>query len=225
MEIAAKPSENFINKLVLNKWFWLSFCLFFFAYPIYRSINRELPNELPVLFQVPTFVFEDENGIKFGSENLRGKVYIASFFFASCPSTCPKILESVQKIQHRVRGVGQSVQILTFTVDPQHDSKQVLFKQARQYDANPYVWKFLRSDTSATEALLVDGFKVPIGDRVKLSADVYDIVHSEKLVLVDQDGAIRGYYSLDKDSVNRLMIDVGLLINRAKLNFKNNKES
>jgi protein SCO1 len=215
-----------LERLVQKKSFWLFFCLFFFAYPIFRSVNRELPQELPRLGQVPQFKFVDENNSAFGSTELQGKVYIASFFFSSCPSTCPEILTKMQKVQHRVRGVGQKVALVSFTVDPEVDKPAVLFKKAREYGANPYIWKFLTSDLKSIQDLLVDGFKVPIGDRIAgKDTNVYDIVHSERFILVDHDGVIRGYYSSEQDSINRLMIDVGLLINRDKFTYKDNKES
>lgn len=218
-----QTERNKIEKLFLNKWFWLFFCLFFFSYPILRSMNRTLPPELPKYFKVPNFKFEDENGAAFGSDDLRGKLYIANFHFTSCPTTCPKLMGTMQKIQKRVKGLGQGIALVSITVDPEYDTAKVLFKTAREYDANPYVWKFLRSDLETTKTLLTDGFKVPVGDRESLSENIYDIVHSGKLVLVDNEGFVRGYYESDKVSIDKLMIDVGLIVNRAKLNFK--KES
>lgn len=215
--------RNKIERLVQNKWFWVVFCLFFFSYPILRSMNRTLPPELPKYFKVPEFKFQDENGAVFGSDELKGKLYISNFFFSSCPTTCPKLMETIQKVQKRVKGLGQGIALVSITVDPDYDSSKVLFKTAREYGANPYVWKFLRSDLASTKSLLTDGFKVPVGDRESLSENIYDIVHSGKLVLVDDEGYVRGYYETDKVSIDKLMIDVGLLVNRKKLNFK--KES
>lgn len=215
-----------LQSVVLNKYFWMVFCSFFFVYPLYKSMNRVLPPELPVLYKVPEFTFQDENGKDFGSKDLKGRYYIAGFHFTSCPTICPKLMSDFQKIQKRVRGLGQKVAIVAFTVDPEVDTSKVLFKKAREYGANPYVWKFLRSDVKATEELLVKGFKVPMGDKADIGTTpgVYDIVHSGKLILVDADGNIRGYYGTEKVEVDKLMLDVGLLVNRKKLKFKK-KES
>lgn len=205
-------SDSRLEKLVRSKVFWICFLGFVFSFPIYKSLNRTLPPALPVLYQLPDYSFVNENGEVFGSKQLEDKVYIASFFFTSCPSICPKIMDKMKIIQHRIRGVGNRMKIVSFTVDPTHDSSEVLFKNARKYSANPYVWNFLTASEKDMKSLLVDGFKVPMGD--KENVELYDIAHSEKIVLVDGKGQIRGYYSLDDDSVNRLMIDVGLLINR-----------
>jgi protein SCO1 len=216
--------KNKLQKLVLNKWFWLIFCIFFFAFPIYRSMNRILPPTLIVYSKLPDYKFSNENGAVFGSEELKGKAYIANFFFTSCPTTCPKIMRKMQKIQKRVKGVGQHIALVSFTVDPEYDTQKVLFNYARDNKANPYIWKFLRADLEATKKLLLDGFKIAIGEKEKIATNIYDIIHSAKFVLVDDQGRIRGYYDTDKAAINQLMIDVGLLINRDKLNFKKRED-
>lgn len=207
--------SNFIERLVLSKLFWILACSFLFGYPIARSINRVLPNELPVLATVPEFRFVDENGKTFGSHELKGKVYIANFMFTSCKTACPILLKKVQTVQHRIRGVIDRAAIVSFTVDPQTDNSKVLYEKARELKANPVVWKFLTADISDVKKLLVDGFKVPVGNK-EVANNVMDVAHSNKLVLVDQDGNIRGYYSIEDNGINQLMIDTGLLINKKK---------
>jgi len=205
-------SNNFVEGLVKSKLFWVIFLIIGFSYPIYRSVNRVLPPELPVIAQVPEYKLINENGQRFGSEELKGRVYLANFIFSRCPTICPRMLDDLEKIQKRVRGTGHKVAIVTFTVDPEHDNETVLFKLARDRDANPHVWTFLTdTDKDALFTLYRDGFKVGVEQNPK---DLFDIAHSEKIVLVDQDGRVRGYYNFDENSVNQLMIDVGLLINR-----------
>ncbi len=208
--------NSFISKLVLSKLFWVLSVSFFFGYPIIRSVQRELPNPLPVIAEVPEFSFIDENDKTFGSKDLKGKVYIANFMFTSCQTSCPLLLKRVQKVQHRLRGVIDRAAIVSFTVDPKVDSPKVLFEKAREYKANPSVWRFLTSSEDEVKKLLVDGFKVPVGEK-QLAGNVWDVAHSNKLVLVDQKGRIRGYYDTDDKSINHLMIDTGLVINQKTL--------
>jgi protein SCO1/2 len=85
---------------------------------------------------------------------------------------------------------------------------------ARKWKANPFIWKFLTADIDHLKNVLVNGFKVPIGNK-EYSKSIYDIAHSEKIVLVDQIGNIRGYYKMEKNDINRMMIDLGLLANNA----------
>lgn len=205
-------SSNVVERIVRLKTFWVLFLVFGFAYPIYKSLNRTLPPDLPVIAQVPGYELISENGQRFGSKDLAGRVYLANFVFSRCPSVCPKMLSDLQKIQKRIRGTGKKVAIVTFTVDPEHDNEKVLFDLARKYDANPFTWTFLTgTDKEALFKLYKDGFKVGVEQNPQ---DLFDIAHSEKIVLVDRKNRVRGYYSFDTDSVNKLMIDVGLLINR-----------
>jgi protein SCO1/2 len=203
---------NVVENLVRSKIFWILFLAFGFSYPIYRSLNRVLPPDLPIIATVPEFELISENGQNFGSKDLRGRVYLANFMFARCPSICPKMMTDLEKVQKRIRGTGTKVAIVTFTVDPENDSEKVLYDLARKHHAAPHIWTFLTgSDKEAMFKLYRDGFKVGVEQNVK---NIMEIAHSEKIVLVDEIGRIRGYYSFETNDVNKLMIDVGLLINR-----------
>lgn len=203
---------NVVENIVRSKLFWVFFILFGFSYPIWKSLNRTLPPELPIISQVPEYELISENGQRFGSKDLKDRVYLANFVFARCPTTCPKMLGELEVIQKRIRGTGKKVAIVTFTVDPEYDNEKVLFDLARKHHANPYTWTFLTgSDKEAMFKLYKDGFKVGVEQNPK---DMFDIAHSEKIVLVDQANRVRGFYSFETNDVNKLMIDVGLLINR-----------
>jgi protein SCO1/2 len=215
-------NPNFIQKLVTSKLFWLCFCVFFFAYPLLRSINRELPPELPILSVLKDYKFTDENGKSFGSLDLEGKAYLASFHFTSCPTICVEQMKILQRVSKRVKGVKSKFRLVSYTVNPEVDTPKVLFKKARELRADPFLWKFLTASKSETKELLIKGFKVPLGDKEIIEPNVYDIAHTGKLVLVDQVGQVRAYYSTDKASIDKLMIDLGLLINRPA---KQKKES
>lgn len=224
--IAYQRDHSIVERLVRHWAFWCVFMVLAFGYPIYRSLNRELPPELPKLYKVPDFQLTNDFGKPFGSKELQGKVYIANFMFTSCPTTCPALMEKMQKVQKRIRGVGNKAALVTFTVDPETDTPKALHKFARELRANPFVWSFLTGDVNEIKKVVVDGYKVPMGDGKEpiqgmvdgKEVTLFDIVHSEKLVLVDQDGWVRGYYSTDKISVDSLMVDVGLTMNRQLYN-------
>ncbi len=203
---------NKLEKVIRSPWFWALFVTYGFFYPIYRSLNRTLPPDLPVIAHVPAYKLISENGTPFGSDDLKGRVYLANFAFTRCPTVCPKMMTEMEKIQKRVRGTGRKVAIVTFTVDPEFDTAKVLFDVARERKANPHVWTFL-TGTNKDELfkLYRDGFKVGVEQNPK---NLFDIAHSEKIVLVDAENRVRGYYAFEDNSINQLMIDVGLLINR-----------
>lgn len=211
---------NLLEKAVRSKAFWFAFSLLAFGFPIFKSLNRKLPEPLPVYYAVPEFNLTTQHKESFGTKDLNGRIYIASFAFTTCPTTCPRIMEKLQKVQKRVKGLGQKIALLTFTVDPSNDTPEVLLKHADKLKANPYIWKFLTGSQADLKSIVVDGFKVPMGDKEEISktlngesVSMFDIAHTEKVVLVDEKNQVRGYYSLDDNSINKLMIDVGLLAN------------
>ena len=214
--------ENFFQKLIRKKSFWLVFWLISFSYPIYRSVNRVLPPPLPVYYQVPEFNLTNEFKKPFGSADLKGRFYIANFMFTSCPTTCPRLMEKMDLVQKRIRGLGTKAAIVTFTVDPEVDTPDVLFKYARKRHSNPFIWNYLTGSRADLEKIVVDGFKVPMGGKEKIEKQVeaekvtlFDIAHTEKLVLVDDKGQIRGYYGTERVEMDRMMIDLGLLVNNS----------
>lgn len=215
-------NEYWFQKLFLKKRFWLIFWLISFSFPIYRTLNRKLPPPLPIYYNVPNFSLTNEFNKSFGTKDLIGKLYIANFMFTSCPTTCPALMEKMDLIQKRIRGVGTKAAIVTFTVDPETDTPEVLFKFARKRNSNPFIWNFLTGKRADLENIVIKGFKVPMGNKEKLiktldnkNVTLLDIAHTEKVVLVDSFGRIRGYYPTDKIGIDHLMIDVGLLINNA----------
>lgn len=174
-----------------------------------------MPAELPTYGTLPYYNFTNESGNSFGSNDLKGKVYIASFLFTTCQTSCPILLKTLQSVQHRMRGVIDRAAIISFSVDPETDTPEVLFKTAREMKAHSAVWRFLTGPKEDIKKLLVDGFKVPVGEK-EVANNVMDVAHSNKFVLVDQKGVIRGYYPTDKSGINKLMIDTGILINTTK---------
>jgi protein SCO1/2 len=214
--------EQLLQRLMRSKSFWIVAWLFLFSYPIYRTLHRELPPPLPIFYKVPEFNLTNEFNKSFGTKDLQGKYYIANFMFTSCPTTCPALMEKMDIIQNRIRGLGTKAAIVTFTVDPSVDTPEVLYKFARKRNTNPYVWNFLTGTEADLKKIVIEGFKVPMGNKETIQktlganqVSLIDIAHSDKVVLVDDKGQIRGYYSTDKENMNHLMIDLGLLVNNS----------
>lgn len=214
--------ENFFQKMIRRKSFWLLFWILSFSYPVYRTLTRTLPPPLPVYYQVPEFNLTNEFNKSFGSKDLKGKFYIANFMFTSCPTTCPALMEKMDLVQKRIRGLGTKAAIVTFTVDPETDTPEVLFKFARKRHSNPFVWNYLTGTRADLEKIVINGFKVPMGEKESITkkletetVTLMDIAHTEKLVLVDDKGQIRGYYGTERVEMDKMMIDLGLLVNNS----------
>jgi protein SCO1/2 len=164
-----------------------------------RPLLRHVPEPPPVLFQLPAFTLEDQDGKPFGSQELRGQVYIASFFFTSCRSICPAIMHGMGRLQAGLaeRNV-QGVRLVSISVDPEHDTPEILSEYAKGMGVDPGRWTLLTGDPAPVRALVVDGFKTPVVSAPPEGVEPLDIAHTGKLVLVDGSGRVRGYYGSDE---------------------------
>ncbi|MBY0416428.1 MAG: SCO family protein [Bdellovibrionales bacterium] len=214
--------DNLFQRLIRKKSVWLIFWILSFSYPVYRTLTRTLPPPLPVYYQVPEFTLTNEFGKPFGSKELMGKFYIANFMFTSCPTTCPALMNKMDLVQKRIRGLGTKAAIVTFTVDPEVDTPETLYKYARKRHSNPFIWNYLTGSQADLEKIVISGYKVPMGKKESIEKQLdtekvtlFDIAHSEKLVLVDDKGQIRGYYGTERVEMDKMMIDLGLLVNNS----------
>jgi protein SCO1 len=189
---------------LLKRW---GFLLLFLA----LSCQPKPPiSELYVIAQVPDWQLKNQEGKDFGSNDLRGKVYLANFVFSRCPSVCPKMLQETAKIQERLKSVD-GLAILSFTVDPDYDTPEILAKVATQYGANRAVWSFItHGDKDGLFTLYRDGYKINVSPA-QPAKELFDIAHSERMVLVDQVGQVRGYYGYEKEKIDQLIIDATYL--------------
>ena len=168
--------------------------------PLYVAL-RSLPREpeLPVLAQLPPFHLLDQGGRPFGSPDLRGSVWVVDFIFTRCPSACPRLTGELKRLQPvalaPIPEGALPIGLLSITVDPEHDTPQVLAEFARGAGADARVWRFLTGAAAAIEETVVGGFKQPM-DRVDAgpTGGTFDIMHGTRFVLLDQHGRIRGYY-------------------------------
>ncbi len=167
-----------------------------------RPFTRNVVEAPPVLLQVPDFALQDQDGQPFTLASMRGKVWVAGFIFTTCPSVCPKISRAMLELQQRYARNGVEVELVSFTVDPENDTPAVLERYAEHLGVDESKWRFVTGERAAMEALVVGGFKTAMDRRQtppgQTEPDMYDIAHSEKLVLIDGDGGIRGFYGVRK---------------------------
>ena len=147
-----------------------------------------------VLFQLPEFIVLDQDGEAYGTEQLRGSVYIANFIFTRCKTVCPLTTNEMKTLQEELRaGPGWSdIRLVSFSVDPGFDTPKVLRAFARTNEADTSHWKFLTGTQGQLWWLIQKGFKLPVGDAPE-NADM-PIFHSKSFVLVDREGRMRGMY-------------------------------
>jgi protein SCO1/2 len=163
-----------------------------------RPLLRREPPPPAALFPVPRYELVDAEGRPFGSDQLRGHVYVASFFFTRCPSICPTLMRDLAALQARYRDAGlDAIRLVSITADPSHDTPERLRAAGARYGADPARWVLLTGAPEAIRALAEQGFRVPAGEVVARADGAFDIAHSGKLMLVDAQGALRGYYDSD----------------------------
>ena len=159
-----------------------------------RPLLRRIPPPPPVLWQVPAFTLVDSRDRPFGSEQLRGHVYVANFFFTRCPSICPTLMKGVATLQRRFRDENlESIRLVSISVDS-YDTPQRLREAEPGYGVDPSRWVLLTGPRENVRSLAFDGFRVALNE----SDAVADIAHAAKLLLVDGSGALRGIYDSDE---------------------------
>lgn len=127
---------------------------------------------------------------------MRGKVWVAGFHLHDLPERVPEISRAMLDLQQRYARNGVEVELVSFTVDPENDTPAVLKRYAENLGADEDHWRFVTGERPAMEALVVEGFKTAMDRRDPGTIDMYDIAHSEKLVLIDAEGGIRGFYGV-----------------------------
>jgi protein SCO1/2 len=153
---------------------------------------------LPVLGQVDEFELTDQKAAKFDSDSLRGHVWVADFIYTTCPGPCPRMSSHMRSLQNIS---GPDVRLISFSVDPEHDTPPVLEEYAKKFGADEKRWTFLTGPKDAITTLGRDQFKVGAG-----------VDHSTYFVLLDKKGRIRGYYGIsDGNPAERLAKDAARL--------------
>ncbi len=148
----------------------------------------------PILFDLPAFEFTSQEGKTFGSEQLQGKVWIANFIFTRCVLSCPVQTSHMAKLQQRLaQSAGwEDMALVSFSVDPEYDTPQVLTEYGSGYGADFVHWRFLTGQRSLIWDLSKNGFKLPVAERpMEVGLPLF---HAPHLVLVDQHLRIRGFY-------------------------------
>ncbi len=169
-----------------------------------RPFLRHVPEPPPSMYTLPAYQLVDQAKKPFTPEMMHGKVWVASFAFTSCPSACPALVAALGRLQERYEKNDIPVEIVTLTVDPEHDTPDVLAAYASELGADPTRWRFVTGSRAQLEALVVGGFKLALGEQPPPDATMYDIAHSTKIALVDAHGGVRGYYGTDEPGLDEV---------------------
>jgi protein SCO1 len=159
---------------------------------------------------LPSFAFTNQDGQTFGTAQLAGKIWIASFIFTTCPGPCPIITTRMSELQRPLEKTD--VHLVSFTVDPEKDTPEVLRAYAEKLHAQPVRWDFLTGSKPEIYALMRDGFKLAVSEGSENGEESGMPVHTTRVALIDRQGTIRGYYdALAPDAVTKLLADANHL--------------
>ena len=163
---------------------------------------------LPSYSSVPDFTLTDQTGAAFDSASeLKGSVWIADFIYTTCPGPCPRMSSQMHQVQTALSGLS-GFHLVSFTVDPEHDTPPVLEKYSKLFLAQPGTWFFLTGPQPVLQHLCRDVFLLGDVDGT--------LQHSTRFMLVDRSSKVRGFYLTEEpDAISRLITDAkGLLQER-----------
>jgi protein SCO1/2 len=175
----------------------------------------------------PPFTLTDQLERPVSSGMFRGKIVIANFIYTSCTDICPLLSTQMQSLQERLRQenlLGNQVQLLSFSVDPARDTPAVLRNYAERHKADPDAWRFLTGPEETVKPLIVDGFHLGVQalppptatsgahSHSAASLEEYEVMHSGRFALIDQQGHIRTYYDGRELDLERVLRDIHALL-------------
>lgn len=180
--------------------------------PATESNGSQNPEQLPVLAEVPEFELLSEDGEPVSSEDLKGTPYVAAFMFTRCPTICPKVTAKMKSVADAAKRAGKAASFVSFSVDGEHDTPEVLHAYAKKHGVDRKNFHFLTGENEEIAEHAELGFKVGVSGEVDPEKPHLGITHGSHLVLVDQKGRIRGYYrSSDQDVAVELVDDLDRL--------------
>ena len=167
----------------------------------------------------PKFELNDQNKAKINNSNYEGKVYVLEFFFSTCPSICPKMNKNMIDIQNLFFG-NPNFGIASITINPEHDTPEVLKAHADLLGVKSTNWHFLTGDKTYIFDLANKGFNLYVGENSKIKAG---FEHSGLFALIDKKGNIRCrkdeygnpilyYDGLEKAGVKAIEQDIAILL-------------
>jgi protein SCO1/2 len=169
---------------------------------------RPLPPHLEKISKVPAFSIKDQTGKPITLDDLQGKIWVANFIFTRCKGPCPLITQRMADLNTKLGKVRDKVVLVSFSVDPGHDTPEVLAQYGAAQGASPESWKFLAPTQEDIDSIIVKGLLQPVSKEPDGT-----VAHSSRFVLVDADGWLRGYQDgVDPEVVQKLMVDIGDLL-------------
>ena len=160
-----------------------------------RDVNPELVDSLVQHIgynhKIAPFAFTNQNGKKVTNKDYEGKIYVADFFFTTCQTICPKMTDNMVWLQDKIKD-NPKVKLLSHSVFPDEDTVEVLKKYATEKGVIDSKWNLVTGNQKEIYKIARQSYLVV---KTGKPEEMYDMVHTENFVLVDQKGRIRGFYN------------------------------
>ena len=158
-------------------------------------------------YPLGSFALNERSGKEVKDGDLAGRVWVASFIFTRCPSSCPRVSAVMQSVQESLRRTG--VTLVSVTVDPDHDNPAVLAAYAKKFSADPDRWLFLTGDKQRVYDLILNRFHLSVAESSaeerKKGAEA--IAHSDRLALVDSGNRVVGVFDSNEPAAVLRLVD------------------
>ena len=162
---------------------------------------------------IADFSFINQNGKTVTQKNYEGKIYVADFFFTTCGTICPIMQDNMVEIQNAFKN-NPNVMLLSHTVMPQIDSVPVLKKYALEKGVIDTKWNLVTGDK---KDIFYIARKSYLAVKTDTAGELYDMVHTENFILVDEQRRVRGFYDGTKnEDIKRLIEDIHFLLGENK---------
>lgn len=193
--------------------------LIFGIYAIPKIVNTLKKPTLAIIAEVPKFEFTNQDGETITNSFYDDKVWVVEFFFTTCPTICPKMNENMVKIQNEYYG-NLDFGIASFSINPKHDTPEILKAYAKAHGATLKNWQFLTGEQTKIYDLANNGFTLYAGENSEAEGG---FEHSGMFALIDRNGRIRSrtdahgnpiafYDGLDPKGVQMIQEDIAILL-------------
>jgi protein SCO1 len=172
--------------------------------------ERDFVNGDSVYHTIPDFSFVNQDGVEVTNKTFEGKIYVSDFFFTTCPTICPVMKKQMLRVYEKFKE-NPKVGILSHTIDPRHDSVQVLREYATRLGVSGNMWQFVTGEKEKIYTIGEKAYYVTAGED---STAAGGIIHSGAFILVDKKRRVRGVYDGTKETdVTKLLKDIDVLLN------------
>jgi protein SCO1/2 len=165
-------------------------------------------SDLQTIGKAPSFSLTDQNGKTISNNDYNGKVYVVEFFFSTCPTICPMMTDNMVWLQEKIKN-NPKVLLLSHSVTPDIDSVPVLKAYAQKKGVVDSKWNLVTGDKKEIYGIARKSY---LAVKTGSPDELYDMVHTENFILVDQKRRVRGFYDGTKaEDIQRLIEDINWL--------------